>query len=553
MPSQLTTFLLGGIFVVVITVMGTLVSQTLLRQNQVVSFEAPMQEFIETLSRELDYNAYALRSLAQLFRSSQSVEAHEFASYTNLVMSQFGNIVAMTYLAEPDSQTEQGLTQTYWQGATSVAGLNSYVLLVKADVNKLYQRLPNTRVAVASPIFTLRHNDHYYTFVLQRVAEQQGFVGILVDVGFTLEQTLNNQLNNGYSLFERESGLPNLVFSRHNKVSSGPEDITSGDFVATLNFFNRQWLVSTYQNNLFHQKAAYSIIPIAAFTLSLLVVYLVLQAQRLKSVNREKQAAFDDLQFAQQRLVENEKLSAMGGLVAGVAHEVNTPLGIGITSMSHLQERMGELRKDYDQGCLDTERFKDFMETGDEMVSLSLNNLHKASTLVARFKKVDVISSEANMIPEPVMIADLIDSFMVRFYNEYPGSLIKINANVDKRAMVYTYPDVIMDILNYLASNAVSHAFKPEQKHCEITITFPYPQGDKQTNLLLFKDNGTGVEKAFLKRLVDPFFTTCRGNGNAGLGLSVVYNLVKGKLNSDLNIYVDEGLALTFELHNLNE
>ena len=65
MPSQLTTFLLGGIFVVVITIMGTLVSQTLLKQDQVVSFEAPMQEFIDTLSRELDYNAYALRSLAQ--------------------------------------------------------------------------------------------------------------------------------------------------------------------------------------------------------------------------------------------------------------------------------------------------------------------------------------------------------------------------------------------------------------------------------------------------------------------------------------------------------
>ncbi|MEC9262317.1 MAG: HAMP domain-containing sensor histidine kinase [Pseudomonadota bacterium] len=553
MPSQLTTFMLGGIFVVVITVMGTLVSQTLLRQDQVVSFEAPMQEFIETLSRELDYNAYALRSLVQLFRSSQSVEAHEFASYTNLVMEQFGNIVAMTYLAEPDSQTEQDLTQTYWQGAPSVAGLNSYDLLVKADVNKLYQRLSNTRTAVASPIFTLKNNDHYYTFVIQRVAEQQGFVGIVVDVGFTLEQTLNNQINNGYSLFERETGLPSLVFSRHNKVSTGPEDITSGDFVATLNFFNRQWLVSTYQNNLFHQKAAYSIIPIAAFTLSFRVVYLIMQAQRLKSVNREKQAAFDDLQFAQQRLVENEKLSAMGGLVAGVAHEVNTPLGIGITSMSHLQEMMGELRKDYDQGCLDTERFKEFMETGDEMVSLTLNNLHKASALVTRFKKVDVISSEANVTPEPVMIADLIDSFIVRFYNEYPGSLVEINANIDKSALVFTYPDVIMDILNYLASNAVSHAFRAEQKHCEITITFPYTQGDKQTHLLLFKDNGTGVEKALLKRLVDPFFTTCRGNGNAGLGLSVVYNLVKGKLNSDLNIYVDKGLALTFELHDLNQ
>ena len=553
MPSQLTTFLLGGIFVVVITIMGTLVSQTLLKQDQVVSFEAPMQEFIDTLSRELDYNAYALRSLAQLFRSSQSVEAHEFASYTNLVMGQFGNIVAMTYLAEPDNQSEQSLTQTYWQGASSVAGLSSHDLLEKADINKLYKRLSDTRRVVASPIFKLQSNDHYYTFVIQRVAEQQGFVGILIDVGFTLEQTLNNQINNGYSLFERESGLLSLVFSKHNQVISGSEDVTNGDFVGTLNFFNRQWMVSTYQNNLFHHKAAYSVIPVAAFTLSLLVVYLVVQAQRLKSANREKQAAFDDLQFAQQRLVENEKLSAMGGIVAGVAHEVNTPLGIGITSMSHLQEMMGDLRKDYDMGCLDAERFKEFMESGDEMVSLSLSNMHKASALVTRFKKVDVISSDANMTPEPVVIAELVDSFIVRFYNEYPGSLVKINANIDKRAMVYTYPDVILDILNYLASNAVSHAFMPEQKHCEISITFPYTQGNSQTHLLLFKDNGTGVEKALLERIVDPFFTTCRGAGNAGLGLSVVYNLVKGKLDSDLNIFVDEGLALTFELHDLNK
>lgn len=553
MPSQLTTFLLGGIFVVVITIMGTLVSQTLLKQDQVVSFEAPMQEFIDTLSRELDYNAYALRSLAQLFRSSEMVEAHEFAGYTNLVMSQFGNIVAMAYLAEPDNQTEQSLSQTYWHGASSVAGLSSYDLLEKADINKLYKRLSDTRRAVASPIFKLKSNDHYYTFVIQRVAEKQGFVGILIDAGFTLEQTLNNQINNGYSLFERESGLPSLVFSKHNQVISGAEDVTSGDFVATLNFFNRQWLVSTYQNNLFHHKAAYSIIPIAAFTLSLLVVYLVVQAQRLRLANREKQTAFEDLQFAQQRLVENEKLSAMGGIVAGVAHEVNTPLGIGITSMSHLQEMMGDLRNDYDKGCLDAERFKEFMETGDEMVSLSLNNMHKASALVARFKKVDVISSDANLTLETVVVADLVDSFIVRFYNEYPGSLVKINANIDKSAMVYTYPDVILDILNYLASNAVSHAFKPEQKHCEISITFPYTQGNTQTHLLLFKDNGTGVEKALLERIVDPFFTTCRGAGNAGLGLSVVYNLVKGKLNSDLNIFVDEGLALTFELHDLNK
>lgn len=117
MPSHFTTFLLGAIFVIVNTIMGTLVGQTLLKQDQVVSFEAPMQEFIDTLSSALD-----LCSLAQLFRSSQPIEAHEFDRYTNLVMGQFDNTVAMTYLADPDNQTEQSLIQIYWHGARYLPG-----------------------------------------------------------------------------------------------------------------------------------------------------------------------------------------------------------------------------------------------------------------------------------------------------------------------------------------------------------------------------------------------------------------------------------------------
>ena len=174
MSSQLSTYVLGGIFVVVITILGTLVSQTLLKQDQVVSFEAPMREFVDTLGRELNYNDYALQSLAQLFRSSHSVEAHEFASFTGLVMKRFGNIVAMTYLAEPGTAGEQNITQTYWQDANPKRPLDSSLMLINANIAQLYKRSLMTDQAVASPIFKLDKDSRYYSFVLQRVAERQG-------------------------------------------------------------------------------------------------------------------------------------------------------------------------------------------------------------------------------------------------------------------------------------------------------------------------------------------------------------------------------------------
>ncbi|GGF65333.1 sensor histidine kinase [Alteromonas lipolytica] len=553
MPNQFTTYFLGGIFVVVITIVGASVSQTLLDQEEVVSFEAPIHEFIDTLSREVDYNAFALNSLAQLFRSSTHVEAHEFASYASLVMAQFYSITAMAYLSEQTSVEEPGVTQTYWQDVSKGVPVNSSEVLVNADINVLLAQASQRQQAVASPIFKLSKDPRYFAFVLMEVAPKAGFVGILVDVGVTLERNLNNQLNQGYTLFEYENSTARRVFSRHDKAKSGDETVNDGDFARTVAFFNRQWTISAFQNEQWHRTVAYKAIPFGTLALSSLVVYLVVQAQRLKVAHRERKAAFKDLQFAQQKLIETEKLSAMRGVVAGVAHEVNTPLGIGITSASHLQESMTGLRQDYEQGHLDPNAFVEFLDTGDEMVSLTLNNLYKASSLVARFKKVDIESCESSSAPEPVVIAELVDVFIQRFYNENPNLAFTIKAEIDQSATVITYPSVLLDIFHYLASNSIVHAFLPNQQHCEISITFPAQTAGKKENVLLFKDNGVGVEKALLKRLVDPFFTTRRGAGSTGLGLSVVYNLVKGKLNSDLNLYVDEGLAVAFELHDLNK
>ncbi|MDC8830376.1 ATP-binding protein [Alteromonas gilva] len=554
MPGQIVMYLLGGIFVIAITILGTLVSEKLIRQDQVVSFEAPMNEFIQILSRELEYNAYALRSLAQLFRSSESVEEHEFESFAALLLKQYGNISALAFLPAPVKQDAINgpaiNAPVYWRTRNSYIGNSPTAFLPQKTVRQLIDQAMNSEKAVASPIVKAPEGGSYYAVVLQKVAANTGMVMMVIDVSFTLERIFDNQVTQGYALFEREANQYRLAVST---VAEQPRDslnTTSGDHQASVVFFERNWQLVTFQNREVKYQWLYIGIPLAAFVLSILIVYLIAFSARLRVANREKERNLSDLQFAQKKLVEAEKIAAMGGVVAGVAHEVNTPLGIGITCMSHLQESVLEIKRDFDNGKLDATAFEAFMISADELVSLSMKNMRRAASLLTKFKKVDVIGSDSETELELVVIADLIDSFVVRFYNDYPDSTIKLTTHIDQSITLYTYPAVILDILSYLTSNAMVHAFTADQQDCEISITFPH--GRKGTTLL-FKDNGAGVEKSLLKRIVDPFFTTRRGSGFAGLGLSVVYNLVSSKLNSELTIEVDNGLALSFDIKDLHK
>ncbi len=552
MPSQLATYLLGGIFVIAMTILGTLVSQKLVRQDQVVSFEAPMDEFIQILNRELEYNAYALRSMAQLFRSSESVEQHEFESFAALLLKQYGNISALAYLpalANQDIANEDiNSASIFWKTRNSYIGNGPAAFLPQNKAHHLIEQATLSDSAVASTIINAPEGRDFYAVVLQKVSADAGLVMMVVNVSFTLERILGNQVTLGYALFEKIGSQYRLAINTVEQIESDEINTSSGDHVAPVVFFNRQWQVVTFQNSALKQQWLYIGIPLAAFVLSILVVYLIAFSARLRTAKQNIEKNLTDLRFAQQKLVEAEKITAMGGVVAGVAHEVNTPLGIGITCMSHLQDSVTEIKQDFDNGRLDAAAFEEFMSSTDELVNLSMNNLRKASALLTKFKKVDVIGSDSDTETELVSVSDLIDSFVVRFYNDYPDSNIKLTTHIDNTISLHTYPAVILDILSYLASNAVVHAFTPEQQDCEITITFPY--GSKGT-VLLFKDNGTGVDKSLLKRIVDPFFTTRRGSGYAGLGLSVVYNLISSKLNSDLTIEVDSGLALTFEIKDM--
>ena len=254
----------------------------------------------------------------------------------------------------------------------------------------------------------------------------------------------------------------------------------------------------------------------------------------------------------QEKQFEAEKMDAVGGLVAGVSHEINTPLGGNIANCTLLMELLAELKEDFDGGELDAEKFADFLTTSQDITSSMLKNMQRASKLLTSFKKVAVKKSEEASLLEKTNVSELVTEFIASYEHHSQDKSLTFIPRFPPNIIVSTYPAVITQILTALTSNVMIHAAGPNHEHCTITITIA-PAGDGYQ--FTFSDDGVGISEEQLKKVFEPFYTTKRGNGNAGLGLSVVYNLIKVTLAS--NVYneskPEEGFTISFKLHNLME
>ncbi|MBR9794187.1 MAG: HAMP domain-containing histidine kinase [Gammaproteobacteria bacterium] len=202
-----------------------------------------------------------------------------------------------------------------------------------------------------------------------------------------------------------------------------------------------------------------------------------------------------------QEAVSNE---AVSGLVAGVSHEINTPLGVNIGNCTLLIELLDEISKKYNSGALDAEFFCEFLDTARDLSASMLKNMRKASKLLSTFKQVAVKNTdEANML-EQVDIAECANEFVAAHAMHNKSSQITFAVKIPPGAVVSTYPAVITQILTALTSNTFIHGL------------------------------GVGISEELLPKVFDPFFTTRRGAGNAGLGLSIVHNLVREVLKSEV-------------------
>jgi PAS domain S-box-containing protein len=236
---------------------------------------------------------------------------------------------------------------------------------------------------------------------------------------------------------------------------------------------------------------------------------------------KRRQRELDD---AQKQLMQAEKMAALGRLVAGVAHEINTPLGIGVTVASYLEEITREILRLYNNNQMTRSDLEGYLESTSESTEMVLKNLENASELISKFKQVavDQTNNEKREIDLKGYLTDILISLKPRLKKS--NHTIKLKCSDDIK--LYTYPGAISQIVTNLIINSLMHAFA-EKEFGEINIEL---REENQLVELKYKDNGKGIPQENIKKIFEPFFTTKRGQGGTGLGLNLVYNLVTSAL-----------------------
>lgn len=264
--------------------------------------------------------------------------------------------------------------------------------------------------------------------------------------------------------------------------------------------------------------------------------------EKVRHRTAELSETLDNLRAAQRQIVESEKLAALGGLVAGVAHEINTPVGIAVTAASHLTERTWELREAVESGALKRSALESFLDTVEEAGGLVVSNLGRAAELVRSFKQVAVDqSSEARRTFEfRRYLEDILQSLRPKL-KRAPH---RIEIDCDEELTVTSYPGAVAQVVTNLVMNSLVHGYDHGQEGTIRFVVSAHAGGVR----LVYSDDGRGVAPDVLERMFDPFFTTRRGTGGSGLGLHIVHNLVTQRLAGAVSAHSTPGQGTAFTI-----
>jgi|GEM_PF-3100561 len=261
----------------------------------------------------------------------------------------------------------------------------------------------------------------------------------------------------------------------------------------------------------------------------------------LRSTNQSLSETLGRLERTQEQLIESEKMASLGGLVSGVAHEINTPLGVSLTAASHFQESARELQAAYERDELSEDRFERFLADAGQTAQIVLANLDRAADLIRSFKQVAVDQSTESA--RPIELKSYLETSVASLKPELKAGRHRVEIDCPDDIVIETYPGLIAQILSNLVLNSARHGFGTDISGGEIRIDCA-EDGDSVT--VSYSDNGKGMAPDVLKNAFEPFFTTARKEGGSGLGLSIVYNLVTHKLQGKLTCESTPGQGVRF-------
>jgi PAS domain S-box-containing protein len=248
------------------------------------------------------------------------------------------------------------------------------------------------------------------------------------------------------------------------------------------------------------------------------------------------EAALRNLRETQNSLIEAEKLAALGRLVAGVAHEVNNPVGISLTVASSLERKTALFAAEVARGDLRRSSLNDFLETSRDASSQLVANLNRAAELITSFKQV---AADRNYSDQRVFdLGDLTEQVVMSLRPGLRKHRLTLNVDCQPNLTMNSYPGPYGQVLTNLFLNAVAHAF-PDGKPGAVDIQVR--ESGKDNVEIIFSDNGCGMSLDVRRRAFDPFFTTRRDQGGTGLGLHIVYSIVTNRLGGRLDLDSEPG------------
>jgi signal transduction histidine kinase len=264
----------------------------------------------------------------------------------------------------------------------------------------------------------------------------------------------------------------------------------------------------------------------------------------LRAAKEKAESALLELNAAQQNLIDAERLAALGGLVAGVAHEVNNPIGISLTVASSFARRTemfeAELRSD---GGLRRSQLEEFVRTSRDAAQQLVANLQRAGELIQSFKQVAVDRSHAER--RQFGLGEATDQIIASLRPVLKRAPISLTLDVPEGLVIDGYPGSYGQILTNLFLNAVNHAFNDGRSGTISVSARPRCHDDVE---IIFADDGAGMTPDVQRQAFDPFFTTRRNEGGTGLGLHIVYNLVTQQLGGRMMLESRLGQGTTFRI-----
>ena len=252
---------------------------------------------------------------------------------------------------------------------------------------------------------------------------------------------------------------------------------------------------------------------------------------------------YQQLQNTQKQLVYHEKMAALGSIVAGVAHELNTPIGNGMLLASSLHDKSKAILQKFKDNAMRRSELGDYLEDSERASYLIFNSFQTAADLVMSFKQVSVDQTTAQR--RQFDLKQLVDDIVATMRNQFTVAGIAIKLQVPDHVAMDSYPGPLSQVVMNLMQNSLLHAFDSRTDGC-LKISGLMPTPDRI--LLQFSDNGNGIHPDNVSKIFDPFFTTKLGLGGNGLGLSISYNIVKSILRGDISVESTVGHGTTFSI-----